>query len=85
MTSSLRTYRHSVTGLTAQYHPRVASADPHLIEVREGSKPLAYMPIPQAAIEELRSERDNGADPSGDEELTDTDESEALGASENEE
>ena len=71
MTLSLRTYRHRETGLTQVMHPRVASADPHLIEVDDDAKPLAYKPIPQAAIDNLRLERAQG-DTAGDAELDST-------------
>lgn len=51
MEDSLRTYRHSTTGRIGAFDPRVAAADPHLIEVEPGTKPLAYTSIPEEAVE----------------------------------
>jgi len=51
--STWKTYRHSATGLVDRYHPRVALADKHLIEVSDDAKPLAYLPIPREAIDAL--------------------------------
>lgn len=49
--TGLKTYRHSKTGIVHDFDPRVALADPHLIEVPAGTKPLAYTRIPDASIE----------------------------------
>lgn len=57
-----RTYRHSVTGVVGVYHPRVALADPHLIEVPDDAKPLAYTPIPREAVAELLATREHQSD-----------------------
>lgn len=57
MTDSWRNYRHSLTGLVQRYHPRVASADPNLIEVGEDAKPLAFTPIPAEAVEDYLASR----------------------------
>ncbi|WP_406245796.1 hypothetical protein ACI7YT_12200 [Microbacterium sp. M] len=54
-----RLYRHRLTGLVKSYHPRVALADPNLIEVPEGSKPLAYTTIPREAIDALRNAQED--------------------------
>lgn len=51
MTDVKRTYRHKVSGRVGEYDPRVALADPNLVEVPAGAKPLAYTPIPQEAVE----------------------------------
>ena len=45
-----RTYRHELTGLVGEYDPRVALAHPQLIEVEEGTKPLAFTPIPSEKV-----------------------------------
>lgn len=81
-----RTYRHTVSGQIGHYHPRVASADPHLIEVPEGTKPLAYTPIPQAAIDELESghEPAEWAGPAGDVDFPKDEDPEALDAEDEE-
>lgn len=71
MANELRTYRHRLTGIVAAYHPRVASADQNLIEVADGAKPLAYLPIPQAAIEDYLAVTDDVDD----EPVDDTEES----------
>lgn len=55
MANGTRLYRHAKTGLVGRYSPRVALAHPHLIEVPEGTKPLAYTPIPHEAVKQLRA------------------------------
>lgn len=45
-----RTYRHSVTGLVGVFPARLGDNDPHLTEVKEGAKRLAYKPIPHEAV-----------------------------------
>lgn len=52
MADDIRTYRHEATGRIGRYDPRVALADPRLIEVPEGTKPLAYTSIPQEVVEQ---------------------------------
>jgi len=51
MSLAWKTYRHRLTGRTQRLHPRVAAADPNLVEVADGAKPLAYAPIAKAVIE----------------------------------
>lgn len=60
--ASLRTYRHSRTGLVARFHPRVALADANLIEVADGTKPLAYTPIPREAVDAILAARTEESD-----------------------
>lgn len=55
MANHLRTYRHEKTGIVGLYHPNVALAHPHLIEVPEGTKPFALMPIPHEAVVSRRA------------------------------
>lgn len=55
-------YRHEKTGEVGLYHPRVADAHPHLIEVPEGAKPLAYTPIPHEAVEEYLASQEPVSD-----------------------
>lgn len=57
-----RTYRHALTGVVADYHPRVALADKNLIEVPAGSKPLAYTPIPREAVDDYLASREEKSD-----------------------
>ena len=47
-----RTYRHDVSGAVGQYPARLGDADPHLIEVADNAKPLAYTPIPRKLVDE---------------------------------
>ena len=70
---SRRTYRHSVTGLVARYHPRVASADKHLIEVADGAKPLAYTPITPKAVADYKAAHADEPEVVADAEGTDSD------------
>lgn len=46
-----KTYRHRLTGLIQRLSPRVAVADPNLVEVADDAKPLAYTPIPREAVQ----------------------------------
>lgn len=65
-----KTYRHAKTGVVAEYPPSLARQYPDLVEVEPGTKPLAYTPIPQVAIDALRastSESDTDPDPEEDE------------------
>lgn len=62
MANSLRTYRHAKTGLVARFHPRVALADANLTEVPDGTKPLAYTPIPREAVEQILAARNAESD-----------------------
>lgn len=55
MAEVIRTYRHELTGRIQRLNERVAAGDPRLIEVEDGTKPLAYTPIPKEAVDEHRS------------------------------
>ena len=70
MAEDIRTYRHEATGHIQRLSPRVAAADPRLIEVEDGAKPLGYLPIPQEAVEEYLASQpdDDPADDAEDEE-----------------
>jgi hypothetical protein len=57
-----RTYRHSETGVVGVYHPRVALADRHLIEVADDAKSLAYLPIPSEAVADYLATREDQSD-----------------------
>ncbi|MDF2506257.1 MAG: hypothetical protein K0Q52_116 [Microbacterium sp.] len=59
--SQTRSFRDTLTGATADMHPRVAAVFPNLVEVPEGTKPLAYTPIPQDAIKALTTGREKSA------------------------
>lgn len=50
-----RLYRHRVSGEITRRTPAFAARFPDLEEVPEGTKPLAYTPIPQAAIDEVKA------------------------------
>lgn len=62
MASTRKWYRHAKTGVVALYSPRVALAHPHLIEVEEGAKPLAYTPIPHEAVEDYLASKEPVSD-----------------------
>ena len=49
----LRTYRHDVSGRVGRFHPRVAEADGHLVEVPEGTKPLVRIRITDELREQM--------------------------------
>lgn len=54
-----KTYRHRKTGLVKAYHPRVASVDPNLVEVPEGTKPLTPALIPrEKAAGQIAAQKD---------------------------
>lgn len=57
-----RTYRHDVSGEVGVYPTLLGDSDPHLIEVKEGAKPLAFMPIPREAVEDLLASRADQSD-----------------------
>lgn len=48
-------YRNLTTGLVEMLPSRLGGQDPNLEEVLEGTKPLAYTPIPHEAVEQLRA------------------------------
>jgi hypothetical protein len=52
--SSVKSYRHKVTGLIGQFPEGVALVDQNLVEVADDAKPLAYTPIDEDAIAALR-------------------------------
>lgn len=70
MAQELRTYRHAESGAVGEYSPRFAARFPVLEEVPPGTKPLAYTPIPQSAVDEYMASH-------GDEDAHDEDKEDA--------
>jgi hypothetical protein len=64
---SIKTYRHSLTGLPGQFPEELAAIYPELVEVAEDAKPLAYTPIPADAIADLKVKNDEATNPEGSE------------------
>lgn len=54
-----KTYRHSVTGKVGDFPESLAQHFPALVEVDSDAKPLAYVPIPQDAIDDFRSQMES--------------------------
>lgn len=52
--------RNRVTGLVEKLPARLVADADYLEEVPEGTKPLAYTPIPREAIEQLNAQRAGG-------------------------
>lgn len=55
--ADLKLYRNTRTGLVAEYPPSAAEVFPdEYVEVPDGTKPLAYVPISPDAIDALHAE-----------------------------
>jgi hypothetical protein len=59
---AIKSYRNARTGKVHAYPEHVARTRPHLIEVPEGTKPLAFVPISEPAIDGLRARQTAGSD-----------------------
>lgn len=58
----MRHYRNANTGIPGEYPPALAAHFPELIEVDPDAKPLAFTPIPQIVIDDLRAQNADEAD-----------------------
>ncbi len=64
--ATYRTYRDRTTGAVREYPVALAAVFPNLQEVEPDAKPLAYVPIPHAVVEDylasISEPDDNDAD-----------------------
>jgi hypothetical protein len=57
-----RTYRHAKTGVVGEYPEAMAEMYPDLVEVPEGTKPLAYTPLDSEAVAAVLEKATKAAD-----------------------